>query len=108
MGGHVANTECATESDGMRAPELLCAAILAKTHEQIERTCHLIELLPADRLEWAPSIPGSWTVGLLLGHMLECLAGFCAVLQRIEPERLAHFRDLRSLPVNHRCAPSEA
>jgi hypothetical protein len=81
----------------------LCAAVLAKIHEQIERTTHLIGLLPADRLHDPPAIPGCWTAAELLGHLLECLAGFCAVLAAAEPLRLAHFARLRQAPVNGSC-----
>jgi hypothetical protein len=86
--------------------ESLCAAIFAKVDEQIERTRHLVALLPADRLEWHPPIPGAWPAGVLLGHLLESLAGFCAVLFAVEPGRLRHFADLRQLPVNHSCGKS--
>jgi hypothetical protein len=47
-------------------------------------------------------------MGELLGHLLECLAGFCAVLYALKPDRLTYFSRLRELPVNHRCAPAEA
>ena len=86
----------------------LCATLLAKIHEQIERTVHLINVVPADRLNWTPPIPGAWPVEVLLGHLLECFAGFCAVLSAVEPERLAHFAELRTLPVNHACSPADA
>uniref|UniRef100_Q027E9 Uncharacterized protein n=1 Tax=Solibacter usitatus (strain Ellin6076) TaxID=234267 RepID=Q027E9_SOLUE len=88
--------------------ERLCAALLAKIHEQIEGTVHLISAVPADRLNWTPAIPGAWPVDILLGHLLECLAGFCAVLSAVEPKRLAHFSELRALPVNHACSPGDA
>ena len=44
-------------------------------------------------LQRAPSIPGDagWSTGRLLGHLFDCLAGFCAVLVAINPERLSHF-----------------
>src|SRR5438552_15153246 len=87
---------------------LLCTSLLGKIHEQFERTSHLITLLPADRLDSTPPIPDTWPVGLLLGHLLDCAAGFCAVLAAFEPQRLAHFAKLRELPVNHRCSPSES
>jgi hypothetical protein len=86
----------------------LCVSLLAKIHEQIEGSEHLIGLLPADSLDWAPAIPGAWPVGILLGHLLDCMAGFCAVLSAFEPQRLAGFVSLRELPVNHRCSPGEA
>ncbi len=87
---------------------LLCGSILAKIHEQIERTEHLLGLLPPDRLDWTPSIRDSWSTAKVLGHLLECLAGFCAVLAAVNPERLAHFSRLREMPVNHACSLAEA
>jgi hypothetical protein len=93
----------------MDDPRPLCAALLAKIHEQLDNTEHLIRLLPADRLDWVPQGPGVWTpAGALLGHLLDCLAGFCAVLAACRPERLRHLAGLRELPVNHRCPPDEA
>jgi hypothetical protein len=86
----------------------LCATLLSKIDEQIERTGHLIALLPENQLGWQPPIPGAWPPGVLLGHLLECLAGFCAVLYAVEPDRLRHFADLRHLPVNHLCGKDEA
>jgi len=85
----------------------LCSSILAKVHEQIDGTEHLIGRLPADCLDWAPPVQGTWPVGLVVGHLLDCLAGFCAVMIACEPERLRHFAKLRDLPVNHLCPPSE-
>ena len=93
----------------MNGPERrLCASLLLKIQEQIERTIHLINLVPADQLDWKPAIPGAWPVEMLLGHLLDCLAGFCAVLAAAEPERLAHFSQLRNLPVNQACSPADA
>jgi hypothetical protein len=86
----------------------LCRAVLSKIEEQIEGTLHLIDLLPVASLEWTPAIPGAWNVGLLLGHMLDVLAGFCAVLAAANPGFLAHFEELRKLPVNHTCSPKDA
>jgi hypothetical protein len=91
-------------------PEPLCTSILAKIHEQIERTDHLIDKIPTDGCQWAPSIPGQagWSTGRLLGHLFDCLAGFCAVLAAINPERLSHFSKLREMPVNQSPELSEA
>jgi hypothetical protein len=86
----------------------LCVSLLTKIQEQVDAAGHLIRLVPPDFLDWAPPIPGTWPVGVLLGHMLDCVAGFCAVLYAFEPRELAHFISLRELPVNHRCTPSEA
>ncbi len=89
-------------------PQPLCSALLEKIHEQIERSTHLLDLLPAVPLEWTPPIPGERPVGWLVGHMLECLAGFCAVLYSVRSEELAHFARLKALPVNHLCGVEEA
>jgi hypothetical protein len=90
----------------------LCASIQAKIDEQIERTEHLIGLLPEGRADWTPPISGAWPVSILLGHLLDCLAGFCAVLYAVapavEPKALAGLASLRDLPVNHDCLPAEA
>ncbi len=92
----------------MEEARQLCVSLLAKIHEQIEGTGHLARLLPPDCLDWAPAIPGTWPVGVLIGHLLDCMAGFCAVLSAFEPQRLAYFVSLRELPVNHYCTPGEA
>jgi hypothetical protein len=86
----------------------LCAAVWGKIEEQIERTSHLISRFPADRVDWTPPIPGAWPAGVLLGHLLDCLAGFCAVLQAAAPRELEHFSRLRELPVNLPCSPEDA
>jgi hypothetical protein len=86
----------------------LAGAVAAKIGEQIERTVHLIGRVPPDRVPWIPPIPGAWPLGELLGHLLDCLAGVCAVLYAAHPEELAHFADLRTLPVNFACNPDEA
>lgn len=80
-----------------------------KVREQIEKTKHLIELIPPDCIEWNPQWPcGSFDIGHLLGHLLECLAGFCAVFHAAFPQQLQGVLELRSLPVNHFCKPDEA
>ncbi|HXS94047.1 MAG TPA: DinB family protein [Candidatus Limnocylindrales bacterium] len=86
----------------------LCDALLAKIEEQIERTVHLIVRIPDDGMEWRPPVPKAWNTSLLLGHLLDCLAGFCAVLAAAHPSPLAHFKEMRSLRVNHSCAAGEA
>jgi hypothetical protein len=88
--------------------QVICAALQSKIDEQIERTDHLIAVLPEDGLDWVPPIPGAWSAGVLLGHLLECLAGFCAVFYGVDPDRLAHFRLLRDLPVNQHCGQAAA
>jgi len=84
----------------------LAGAVAAKIQEQIERTLHLIGLV--QDAEWRPAIPGAWSAGELLGHLLDCLAGICAVLYAAHRDELAHFAELQKLPVNIACAPGEA
>jgi len=84
-------------------------SIRLKVREQIDKTEHLVRLVPPDRVAWNPQWPGgSPDIGHLLGHLLECLAGFCAVLYAAFPEQLKGMVELRSLPVNHFCNPDEA
>ncbi len=85
----------------------LASVLLAKLEEQIERALHLIALIPPDKVEWKP-LPDSLRVCDLLGHLLECLSGFCATLYATNTDRLAHFSRLRELPVNHCCGIREA
>ena len=89
-------------------PQPLCLALLEKIREQIERSTHLLGLLPQIPLDWTPPIPGTRPVGWLMGHLLECLSGFCAVLYAVRPQELAHFERLKTLPVNHPCGTEEA
>lgn len=84
-------------------------SIRIKVTEQIERTEHLIQLIPPDRIEWNPQWPsGSSDLGHLLGHLLDCLAGFCAVFYAAFPQQMGAVLELHSLPVNHLCRPAEA
>jgi hypothetical protein len=87
--------------------------ILTKLHEQVERTEHLLAQIPASRMDWQPAWPtpepsSGMPLGRLLGHLLSCLAGFCAALYAAHSDRLAHFNRLRELPVNHHCGVDEA
>jgi len=77
----------------------LCAAVLDKIGEQIERTRHLVSLIPAEQMDWRPQ-PGAWTTAELLDHLLDCTSGFCAVLAAAEPQRLAHLAGLRGIPAS--------
>jgi hypothetical protein len=87
---------------------VLCTIVLSKIMEQVERTDHLIGMLPEGRLDWAPAGANAWPTGILLGHLLECCAGFCAVLLAVEPERLRHFQELRELAAHQGCDPRQA
>src|ERR1700704_2241487 len=77
----------------MSESNALASALFSKLEEQIELTEHLITLIPPDKLEWKP-LPDSFRVCDLLGHLLECLAGFCAALHKARPDRLAHLARL--------------
>ena len=77
----------------------------------VERTGHLVSLIPADKLDWRPvalarANPGP-DLGHLLGHLLDCMAGFCAAFYAAFPEQLEQFAVLRSAEVNHFCQPRE-
>jgi len=84
----------------------LTTALHAKIAEQIERTQHLIALLPESHAHWTPPIPGAWPASTLMGHLLDCLAGFCAALHAAAPS--PSLAALRDLPVNHACTAAEA
>ena len=88
-------------------PNTLTLIFLSKLEEQVDRAEHLLELIPEDKLEWQP-LPNSLRICEVLGHLLECMAGFCAALYAINPESLAHFARLRDLPVSHWCGVDEA
>jgi hypothetical protein len=85
----------------------ISALILDKLAEQVERADHLASLVPPGAAEWKPAAQ-AFRLGELLGHLLECLAGFCAALYALDRERLAHFISLRELEVNHCCGAEEA
>lgn len=91
----------------MRESNALTAALLSKLEEQIELAVRLITLIPPGELEYKP-LPDSMRVCDLVGHLLECLAGFCAALYVVKPDRLAHFESLRGQSVNHCCGIEEA
>jgi len=91
----------------MSESNALPGLILAKIEEQAERAQHLLDLIPTDKIEWQP-LADSLRLCEVLGHLLECLAGFCATLYAVNRERLAHFERLRELPVNHCCGIEEA
>ena len=94
-------------------PAPLIAMILEKLEEQTERLNHLISMIPSDRMNWRPEVNGPsgadiWTVSELLGHLLDCLAGFCASIFAVHGEKLPDWEKLRALPVNHSCGGEEA
>jgi hypothetical protein len=97
----------------MTLPErVLVISVKDKVLETIERTDHLVSLVPAGRLTWHPEAPSGQPpandLGHLLGHLLDCMAGFCAAFYAAFPLELADFLEYRSLPVNQSCSPEKA
>jgi hypothetical protein len=95
------------------ATNCLSQDLFAKIDEQIRRLLGIISRLPAGNLHWRPSLPQMpvatpRSVGELLGHLLQCLAGFVAVLYAVRPDEFSHFLELRQRPVNHFCQEAEA
>jgi|SRR5579883_1653272 len=88
--------------------QTLCAALQSKIDEQMERTDHLLELLGPHQLEYRLPLSGAWTISESLGHLLDCMAGFCAALHAADPDGMKGLGELRGLPVNHRCGRAEA
>jgi hypothetical protein len=91
----------------------LTELILAKINQQIDLLIGLIRRLPAEGCGMTPplppdSFPSPKSLGEVLGHLLQCLAGFVAVLHAVHPERLGHLLDLKAKPVNHACESDEA
>jgi DinB superfamily len=88
---------------------ILTESVLAKVREQGTLLQDLVSRVPEGRTGWRPDdAPEAFTFGDLLGHLLECLAGVCAVLYAVHPEPLAHFAALRDRPVNGECTPADA
>jgi|SRR5580658_439668 uncharacterized damage-inducible protein DinB len=91
----------------------LTDAVRDKVLEALERTDHLVRLAPVDKLEWQPATDvvasrPTTDLGHLLGHLLDCAAGFCAALHAAYPSQLNDFASLRELSVNHACRPEDA
>jgi hypothetical protein len=95
------------------AAEPIAGVVWRKVDEQIERLAAMIARLPPGHAQWQPSLPHESfpqprTLGGLLGHLLQCLAGFVAALYAIRPDDLGHVLELKTRPVNHQCGEREA
>jgi uncharacterized damage-inducible protein DinB len=86
----------------------LCTALLARIDDQVERVEHLVSLVPPGELAWTPPIPRAFSISVLLGHVLDCLAGFCAVLYAANPQKLGRLLELKELPANQPMDPQRA
>ncbi len=75
--------------------QVLSKSLLLKIEDSIELTQDLISRVPPERLGWAPPYPNSWTIEVLLYHLVESVSGFCAVLAAVYPNELSDFADLR-------------
>jgi diphthine-ammonia ligase len=74
----------------------LARVIAEKIEEQVERTEHLLSLVPPERFGWGPgwSTP-AFQLSELRTHLHGTLSGFCAVLYAAFPDRLGHLQELR-------------
>ena len=96
----------------MTVPErAMTVALEQKVRETMERTDHLVSLVPVNRLEWHPELlsglPPASDLGHLLGHLLDGMSGFCAAFYAAFPAELPDFVELRSMSVNQSCSPEK-
>jgi hypothetical protein len=91
---------------------VLTELVKQKVLESIERTEHLVSLVPSAHLAWSPQFSAGTAPALdlahILGHLLDCLAGFCAVFATACPAQTADLQPLRTVSVNQACSPAEA
>jgi DinB superfamily len=94
------------------AERTLVASVQEKVFEGIERVEHLVSLVPGDRMAWKPALPPNVTqandLGHTLGHLVNCVAGFCAVFRAAFPEEFADLEKLREVALERRCDPEQA
>src|SRR5215472_4604 len=96
----------------LSAPARSITSILAaETNQNIEKTAQLISLLRPGQLSHQPPVPPGCipviSLGHLLGHLLDCMAGFCAAFYVAVTKRLTAVQNLRKGQVNHFCKPAE-
>jgi hypothetical protein len=92
--------------------QAIVPSLQEKVMEAIERVEHLISRVPADRIAWKAPMPANVTqandLGHTLGHLLDCMAGFCAVFRVAFPAEFADFDKLREARLNGSWSPEEA
>ena len=90
----------------------LVNSLAEKVSETIERTEHLVSLVPPNLLDWCPKLPAEIPkaddLGHSLSHLLVCLSGFCAAFHRAFPGELGDFLELRAIAIGESCPPVEA
>ncbi len=64
--------------------EPLCESLLGAIDTHLERTIHLLAKLPPDEESW------------IAAHLMDCAAGFCAVLLAAEPVQLQSLTELKA------------
>ena len=101
------------QSSQNHGSSVLTSLLFAKVDEQIDRLERMVQRLPSDKSEWAPqfpleTFPNPRCLGEILGHLLQCLAGFLAALHAAHPGELEQFLELKTRKVNHVCAQAEA
>jgi hypothetical protein len=86
----------------------LCTDFQTKLDHQVERINHLIVLVPDERLNWIPPLTNGFTFAVLLGHIMDCLAGFAATLYAAKPAELTRLLELKQYAGSHALSPSAA
>lgn len=91
----------------------MAGSFLSKLDEQVTLLSGIVRRLPEGQTHFTPELPPDTfpapkCLGAVLGHLLQCLAGFVAVLYAAHPQRLAHLLELKRRPVNHVCERDEA
>ena len=84
----------------------LTRLILEKVLEQTSLLDKLIERVEPYSSNWQPG-PGEFSTAQLLEHLLESVAGFCAVLYAANPDTLNHFKSLREFLTIENARPDQ-
>jgi hypothetical protein len=83
-----------------------------KVLEAVERTSHLVSKVPDGLVAWTPTVLEGTSVSMdvahLLGHILDCSAGFCAAFYAAFPSELSDLLELRRVKVNQPCLPGQS
>ena len=95
-----------------KSAKVITSVLATSVANALEKTAHLVSLVNPSQLASQPSVPAGCTpvisLGYLLGHLLDCMAGFCAAFYAAFPTTLVSLQKLRKGTVNHFCQPSEA
>src|SRR5208337_812201 len=86
----------------------LCSDLQAKFDHVIERIDHLIGLVPRDKLDWVPPQTNGFSFTVLLGHLMDCLAGITATQYAAKSDELGRFLELRRFAANQQVNQTEA